>query len=399
MNRKQLLILLAIAVVLGFAGLKFYRGDRSSWTGGGASMGQKPLASLPVNDIASISITAGSNSLVLAKTDGLWRVQQRSGYPANFADLSALLIKLPDLKAVQVEEVGPSQLFRFGLLPPGTGSNTATLVEFKDAAGKAVGSLLLGKQHMRKGGGRPSPMGDMDDAGFPDGRYLQTPGAKTVALVSETFQNVEPAAERWLNKDFFKVEKPKSIAVTFPEATNSWKLTRETEAGEWKLADVKPGEQLDVSKVSGVSSPLSYPSFNDVLPLDTKVATGLDHAKTLTVETFDGFTYTAKVGDKTNENLYLTLTLTADLPKERTPGKDEKPEDKAKLDKEFADRQKPLQEKLTKEQPATKWIYLVPGYTVENLLKPRKELLTEAKPEAPAATPPPDSIAAPPTGK
>jgi hypothetical protein len=396
MNRKQLVILLALAVVLGFAGLSLYRGDRSSWSGSGAGLGQKPLASLPVNDIASIAITSGSNSLVLAKTEGLWRVQQRNGYPANFADISALLIKLPDLKAVQVEEVGPSQLFRFGLLPPGSGSNTATLVEFKDAAGKTLNSLLLGKQHMNKGGGRPSPMGGMDDAGFPDGRYIQPAGAKTVTLVSETFQNVEPSPERWLNKDFFKVEKPKTITVTFPEATNSWKLARETEAGEWKLADAKPGEQLDVSKVGGVSSPLSYPSFNDVLPLDTQAATGLAQPTTLTVETFDGFTYTAKVGTKTNDNLYLTLVLTADLPKERTPGKDEKPEDKARLDKEFADKQKPLLEKFAKEQLGSKWVYLVPAYSVESILKPRKELLTEVKPETPASTPPPESIAAPP---
>jgi len=396
MNRKQLLILLGFAVVLGLAGLMLYRGDQSSWSGGGAGMGQKPLASLSVNDIASISITAGSNQVVLAKTDGLWRVQQRSGYPANFGDISGMLIKLPDLKAVQVEEVGPSQLFRFGLLPPGPGTNTATLVEFKDAAGKSINTLLLGKQHLRKGGGRPSPMGEGDDAGYPDGRYLQTPGAKTVTLVSETFQNVDPAPERWLNKDFFKVEKPRSISVTFPEATNSWKLTRETEAGEWKLADAKPGEQLDVSKVGGVSSPLSYPSFNDVLPADTKVATGLDHPTVVTIETFDNFSYTAKVGAKTNDTLYLALTLAADLPKERVPGKDEKPEDKAKLDKEFADQQKPLQEKLAKEQPVTKWVYLVPSFSVENILKPRKDLLAEAKPDA---TPPPvapDSIAAPP---
>lgn len=396
MNRKQLLILLALTVVLGLAGLKLYRGNQSSWSGGGTGMGQKPLANLPVNDIASIAITAGSNSVTLAKTDGLWRVRQRSGYPANFADISGLLIKLPDLKSVQVEEVGPSQLFRFGLLPPGTGTNAATLVEFKDAAGKTLNSLLLGKQHMRKGGGRPSPMGEGEDAGYPDGRYIQPAGAKTVTLVAETFQNVDPSPERWLNKDFFKVEKPRTIAVAFPETTNSWKLTRDTEAGEWKLADVKPGEVLDVSKVGGVSSPLSYPSFNDALAADTKAVTGLDRPTVLTIETFDGFTYAAKVGAKTNENVYLSLTLTADLPKERTPVKDEKPEDKTKLDKEFTDRQKPLQEKLAKEQPVTKWTYLVPAFSVESILKPRKELLTDVKSETPPPIPPPDSIAAPP---
>jgi hypothetical protein len=238
--------------------------------------------------------------------------------------------------------------------------------------------------------------GETEDAGIPVGRYLQPAGAKTVTLVAETFQNVDTAPERWLNKDFFRVEKPRSIEVNFPEATNSWKLVRETEAGEWKLADAKPGEQLDVSKVGGVSSPLSYPSFNDVLPTNTTAATGLDRPSTLVIETFDNFTYTAKVGAKTNENVHLALSLAADLPKERTPAADEKPEDKERLDKEFADRQKPLKEKLAKEQPLMQWIYLVPAWSVDTILKPRSELLQAKPAETPPAPTPPDGIAKPP---
>lgn len=399
MNRKQLLILLGLAVVLGFAGLKLYRGDRSSWSSGTTGQGEKVLPNLPLNDIATITITAGTNQLSLARTNGIWRVRERAGYPANFGEISGLLIKLADLKITQVEEVGPSQLWRFGLEAPGPGTNTATLVEFKDAAGKGVGSLLVGKQHLRKGGGRPapSPFGDeMDDAGFPDGRYLQPAGAKTVALVTDTLLNVDPAPERWLNKDFFRVEKPRSIRLAFPDAANSWTLARESETGEWKLADARPGEQLDVSKVGNVSNPFGWPSFNDVLPPDTTVATGLDQPTVLTIETFDDLTYTVKVGGKTNENMYLTLAVATTLPAARAPGTDETPEDKERLDKEFAEKQKPIREKLAKERVLADWIYLVPAWSVENLLKPRAELLQEAPAEPLPPPAPPESIAAPP---
>ncbi len=64
-----------------------------------------------------------------------------------------------------------------------------------------------------------------------------------MSVIAEPLANIEPKPDQWLNKDFFSIEKPKTIAVDFPAApTNSWKITRETEAGEWKLADAKPDE-------------------------------------------------------------------------------------------------------------------------------------------------------------
>jgi hypothetical protein len=75
------------------------------------------------------------------------------------------------------------------------------------------------------------------------------------------------------------------------------------------------------------------------------------------------------------------LTVTADLPAERVVGKDEKPADKTRLDKEFNDRKQQLMEKLAREKQCEKWIYLLPAYTVDSLLKPRHQLLEEPKKE------------------
>ena len=78
------------------------------------------------------------------------------------------------------------------------------------------------------------------------------------------------------------------------------------------------------------------------------------------------------------------MTVTANLPASRVVAKDEKPEDKTRLDKEFADQQKKLADKLANETRLAKWIYWVPGYSVESLLKPRGQLLTEVKNEGAA---------------
>jgi hypothetical protein len=264
-------------------------------------------------------------------------------------------------------------------------------VELRDQSGKPIQSLLLGKQHMRKGDRRGPQMGDMEDSGYPDGRYVMVgAGAKTVALVSDPLSNLEPRPEAWLNKDFFKVEKIESISVTFPAATNSWKVSRDAEAADWKLADPKPGEQLDSSKTSGFSYALSSPTFTDVLASDAKPGqTGLDKPTILTLTTFDHFTYTLKVGAKTNENYALTMSIAADLPKERTAGKDEKAEDKTRLDKEFQEKQKKFEDKLKQEQAFAKWTYLVPAYTLDSLLKERSQLLVEKKEEPKKEVTPP----------
>lgn len=382
MNRNQITILLCLVVVVGLGGLIIYNKRNDVGRQGNAALGKKLLPDLAVNDVAALTVQEGTNELTLAKKDGMWRVQQRNDYPANYGELSEFLLKAKDLKAVQPpEKVGPSQLGRFGLAV-GQGTNAPVTVEFKDQNGKVLQTLLLGKKHMRKSKGA-SPFGDeMGGGGWPDGRYVK-PGAKSeeVALISDPLDRIEPKPEQWLNKDFFKVDKVRGINVAFPVATNSWKLSRETETGEWKLAEAKPGEQLDSSKAAGVANPLSSPSFNDVDTGSKPEQLGFDKPTLVTLDTFDNFTYTLKVGTKTNDNFPLIVKVSAQLPKERTPGKDEKAEDKDKLDKEFKEKQKKLEEKLAQEKGYEKWTYLVSSWTLEPLLKERSQLLVEKKEE------------------
>ena len=79
MNRKQLLILIGLVVVLGIAGLMLYQRDQTSWQGSGRQgAGAKLLGELPVNDVAAVVIKSGTNELDLVRKDNLWRVKQFS---------------------------------------------------------------------------------------------------------------------------------------------------------------------------------------------------------------------------------------------------------------------------------------------------------------------------------
>jgi len=393
MNRNQLTLLVVLGLAVGGLALLVTRRDTASFQSSAPQLGQKLLPAFPLNEVRQIVIHQSTNELVLSRAEEDWTVQNRHGYPAKFSTVGDFLRKIWELKAVRTEQVGPSQLARLELLNPAQGAGSGTLVEFKDQAGKVVASVLLGKQHLRKSE-TPSPAGGSES--FPDGRYLLVPdGSKNVAVVTETFSEVDPKPDRWLDKDFFKVEKLKSISVTQTNATNSWKLVREVENGELKFSEANPGEQLDTGKSSPLGNVFSFPSFNDVAAPQTPPSeTGLDHPILARIETFDGFGYDVKIGNKTAEdNYYFRVAVSADLPRERTPGKDEKPEDRERLDKEFKDSQVKLEEKLKQEKAFENWTYLVSKWTVDPLLKERNDLLAEKTDEKkPDASEPPTEV-------
>jgi hypothetical protein len=369
MNRKQFLLLLIVVLIVGGAGLLVYQRGNRSWESSATAIGGKLLPNLAINDIAAITIQNGNNTLHLARRDNLWRVTERGNYPANFSQISDWLIKLSDLKIAQSQDVGPSQLGRFALLPPGPATNTATLVEFDDANGKPLATLLLGKKHMKKPTSpEPESMG-MGDDGWPDGRYVMVgTSATSLAVISDPLDNAEPKPEQWLNKDFLTVEKPGSISVDFPEATNSWQLTRASETNDWLLTAAGSKEKLDATKTAGVTTPLSSATFNDVLPPDTAAAAaGLTNLTTLTVATLDGFTYTAHIGQKQTENYPVTFTISANLTAPLTGTN--------AVAQASQVRQKTLTDKLAREQAYQKWIYLLPTYAIDPLLKHRADLL------------------------
>ena len=381
MNQRQLTILLVLGLVIGGLGVILYNRNTSSWQASDKAMGQKILKDFPLNDIGQIRLKQGDGELNLAKVNDQWCVKERWGYPANFSEISDLLRKMWELKSVQTLQVGPSQYGRFKLLSPEKekGTNVATLLEFKDKSGNTVRSLLVGKSATRSSDSG-SPLGGGD---YPVGRYVAVPdNLQDVWLVSETLSDVEPKPDHWLNKDFFKVEKLRSISVTQTNANNSWKLVREKEGGDLELADKRPSEDFDKNKAYSAGNALSYPSFNDVADRRSKPEQiSMEKPIVAEISTFEDFVYSVRVAPATNDTYYLQINVDANFPKERTVGKDEKPEDKAKLDKDFQDKLKKLEEKLKQEKSYEKWTYLVSKWTIDPVLKERKDFIAEKKPD------------------
>lgn len=369
MKSRQLLLLVLAAVVLGGGGLLVLKKRNASFASSAKSMGGSLLGSFDGAAISALRFTQGSNTVHIVNDGQKWVVRERSDYPANVADLSSLVSKLAELKIAHPVKVGPSRLPLLQL----TGE-AVTVVELLDANDKPIKTLKLGKQTTR--GGDDDLMG----GGFPSGRYVQV--EETIAVINDPLSNVQPKPENWIAKEFVKVEQPLRIQIVHPDATNSFTLTRTNEFAEWTLTEAAEGESLDKNKLWSYNSLLSGPSFNDVIIHPDTAALGLDQPTRAVIQTAGGLTYEVKVGQAEGEEDYpVQVVVTGQLAKERTPGEEEKPEDKERLDKEFQEKLTKQEEKLKTEGALGKWTYKLSKWTVEPLLKKRSELLAEPKAE------------------
>jgi hypothetical protein len=375
MNRKQLAILVALVVVIGGISVLTLKDTRSNWSSRESNSGDRVVADFPVNDVNGIVITTQDGKVKLTRTDGGWVVSDRGNYAANFSSVQELLVNVLEMEPVQKPKAGASNLGRLQLVDPEKTENadeSATRVVF-EISGSPTTTLFLGKEHTRQAQGG----GPMGGGSYPDGRYVMVgDDLDSLSLVQQTFASVNSDPIGWLNKDFFKVEKIKAIQYRPLEATNAWSVTREDDTKDFAFDGAKEDETLDTTKASGLKFLLSSPSFVDVAVGQSAADTGLDKPVTASIETFEGFKYVVSLGKKDEKDQYfLKFSVDAKIEKTRTPGEGEKPEDKAKRDTEHKEKVEKLAEKLAAEKKLAGNVYIVSKFTVDALLKDRKDLL------------------------
>jgi hypothetical protein len=385
MKKNHLLLLLSVAIVVSLAGIFFQFSQSDRWNN--AKTDRTIFQNLPVNDITKIQIRSVPTTVTLEKKGDAWRVAEREDYPADFTKIRDLTRMLWELKAGQETQVGPSQLGRLKLIAPGQGTDTGLEINLQGEKDKQIASLIIGKSVDRTNASTDTPA---------TGRFVYNPVVKDrVYLVSESFLSVDPVSVgSWLDKTFITPGELEEIDQAAWSNNPGWKVTRKDPKAEWQLGNPQPDEKLDKAVVQNLST--FSPTFVDVRPPSTSQdETGLKDPFKITVKTFDGFTYVLLVGkaglDKTR---YLQLSVSADLTATRTPDPNESADDKKKKDEEFDKKAAALKERVEKEKRFEKWIYLVPEWNLEQILKRRDEILSKPSP-SPAPTPTSTGVAVP----
>ncbi len=373
MNRKQFLWLVLAVLVVGGAGLALVWKDLTAYRDSGAKIGARLMPDIKISDVAKLRLQDARQEVTLAIKDKVWRVEQRGGYPADFAEISGLILKLLEAKVVQSEQVGASLHPRLNLARPSkeVPEGTGTLLELSDASGQLLVSMVLGKVSLKKDAMNPLP--NAKD-GVPAGRHVLVTGkGDHVFVVSDPLEKAVAQPGAWVARDFFKVERIKTLQHA------AWKIARDEEWGQWKF--VTGGGRLDPSAAVAVTNTLANLAFSDVM-IDDQA--GAAPVTTLIAETFDNLTYTIKLAPHANGDFVLRFQVAGTPPTARKPepnGKTaETAEDAAKRDKEFADNRQRLEMRVLLEQARSQWVYVVPGKALAPLLLSRDRLVASPRP-------------------
>lgn len=225
MTTKSLVVLGAVAVILGGAAYCLNRGTKGS----SPKLNGKAIApSLKLAEVAKIEI---GDKLRLAAGDQGWTVESLYGYPADRAKIAENLLKLSELKVGQVVR--------------GKRLEATTPVVLRDAAGKELLQLPLGEKHAKWG----------------HGRYANFAG-ETV-LVADALEAFDGEARSWCDTRIASIPSAEVKAVSFRHGDALVELEKGTNS-TWTLKGLAATEELDSSKTYSLGSALSALDFSSI---------------------------------------------------------------------------------------------------------------------------------------
>lgn len=277
MKGKTFLILLVATGLL--VALWFFRFADDKQTGP-AKMGDKLFADLPVNAVASVTLSDSENSVRLVKGDKVWQVESRNGYPANFDELRELVVKLSRLKIGRSFSASTESLARLSLMAPSApdASTRGKQITMKDSSGKILADVIVGQSRKT-------------DSGEGGGQYLKKADADTVFLVDDNFRFLKTAPAQWLKKEILdiKAEDVASVACfSGGQPAPVYTLSRPEQGEAARMTPVPPGRTADSAKIDQVLDALAPLTLDDVQPGDGKPPVAESELPRLVFRLYDG---------------------------------------------------------------------------------------------------------------
>jgi hypothetical protein len=348
MSARVAAILVVLLALLGGGALYYFKEARTQKPAGVGALGKPLLKGLKAAEISSIQVREPEQTLTLERKDAGWTIVERANFPADLERVREFVVKAIDLKVGQVEPLGAVDRKRLKL------DDGATRVDFRGADGKPLTTMLVGRKYFKSEPENP-------ERAIGDGRFVLLPTEeKTVYIVSDPLAQASAKSADWIARNGFSVEKVKSLEYA-PAKGDGWKLERATEEADWTLAGAK--DKVEPTKANSAAYSLATVDLADVGGKDLKPEeTGLATPTVLTAQTFDGLTYTLKLGALKGDNYYATVAVAGEA---KPQGKD------------ADERAKKIAERLPRERSLTAYTLLIPKSRLEDALKPREELLAK----------------------
>jgi hypothetical protein len=358
MSARALAVLVVLLVVLGGGALLYQRQQATERPQNAALLGRPLFKDLRAADIAAIHIVEPKSSLTVEQKDEGWVIRERDAFPADVAKVREFVVKMLELKVGQSAPLGEKDRARLNL------DSSGTQVQLNGQGGKTLATLVVGKKYFKREVENP-------DKAPADGRFVAVPSETGIAyIVSDPLLQASTKSADWIDRTSFQVEKVKTLELRMPDGSG-WKIERNGDNPDWKLAGARPGEKLDIGRANSASYSLSLLELADVAPMDARqneAMTGLDKPTLINATTLDGLAYVVRVGKPEGDNYYVTFSSSGTLVDQPRGKEDE-------------ERMKKLKARLPREKHLADYVLLIPKSKLDDTLKPRVELL-EKKPES-----------------
>ena len=353
MNARIAAVLVVLLAALGGGALLVYQQERARQPTAADALGQPVLPGLQAADVATLVIREPGATLTLQRREASWVIAERAGFPADLEQVRQLVLAVLGLKVGATEPIGDPDRARLGLDAKGT------QLDFRGADGKSLATLVVGKKYFKR-----EPENPAQAPG--DGRFVMLPEAPgRVVIVADPLALATAQSATWIAKPGFGAEKVRSMEVDLAGG-GRWRVARASVEGDWKLTPLYAGEKLEVLRANSATYSLNRIEIADVAAPGVRAeVTGLDRPATVVASTFDGLTYTLKLGKLRGENYYATVWVSGEP---QPTGAD------------AAERAKSIAARLPGERALAGHILLIARSKFEDVLKKRAELLEKKDP-------------------
>lgn len=350
MSARVVAVLVVLLAALGGGALLVRQQADSQRPADAGSLGQPLFKGLQAAAVAAVAIRQPKAAITIEKKGERWVIAELDGFPADYDKLRDFVLKAIALKVGQSEPIGEKDRARL-LLDAG-----GTIIELRGADGKPLAQLTAGKKYFKAEPENP-------DRATGDGRYVALPGEeKRVIVIADPLTQASAKTSDWISKAGFEVEKIKTLELRAADGS-VWQIERSGDNADWKLAGTRGDEKLEVSKANAAAYTFGRIELADAAPKGLKPEdAGLDKPTVVTATTFDGLTYTLKVGKLEGENHYASIAVAGEP-------KPEGQDAEARLKK--------IGERLPREKALAQYVVLVPKSKLEDILKKRADLLAK----------------------
>ena len=342
--------------------------------------------------INKVVATSAGETVNLIREGEQWQVEERQDYPANWQEVTSLLIGTAELRRIEPKTAKPENYEQLEVGDPTDPDSASIQYELYRADDQLAASYIMGKRRI----GKTDPTREEYFVRMEDGPQVWLVAGKVPR------HRIAPS---WLDDELlsFDQSRVKRLIVTHRDGEVIEILKNAPEEDSFLLMNIPEDREIDIEyRVHGVATVLTDLNLNDVVLLDELDFSQPEFAAEL--ETFDGLRLIVR-SIKQGERTFITLQANFDpslvwrdsvSPSvkteeagsdagEKTEGANE--ENKTSSIDNLRSESDVRAEADKLNQNITTWAYEVSTFSVDNLRK-RMEDLTKGTPSEPSETAP-----------